>query len=111
VIRALQPKAATQQLTINVDPDSDAGADDVLTSTEPVGPFCTPAGRVTHEVGVAASGCSVTASSLTRWCANGEPQCTDYQLTLHVRGERAQVEGSFRRCWCGTSGQAALPFK
>ena len=89
---------------MHIDSDADAGADDFVTPTKPAGPFCTPEARVIKEVGIAANGCSVTASAVTRWCANGEPQCTDYQLTLHVHGQNADVEGSFRRCWCGTSG-------
>jgi hypothetical protein len=98
------PSLQASTLTITVDPDADAGADAFVTSTQPAGPFCTRDGRVTHEVGVAASGCIVTASSLTSWCAHSEPQCADYQLMLHVRGERAEVKGSYRSCWCGTAG-------
>jgi hypothetical protein len=91
-------------LTITVDDDSDAGLDAFAPTNQPSGPFCTPDARVDREVDVAAEGCTVTASSLTAWCANGEPQCSEYKLTLHVRGDSADVEGSYRHCWCGTAG-------
>jgi hypothetical protein len=93
------PKESAAYVAVTV--GEDAGGSDV-TSAAPV-PL-SPCGAYKQQAEVAADGCTVTLSSLATWCLGDRPQCADYQLTLHVQDDAAEVEGTYRSCWCGSPG-------
>jgi hypothetical protein len=106
------PHVDQLMLGVNVEDGADAGADAFMHPFSAGGISCgnaladIDAGRCEprRTVSIAADRCTVTASSLARWGAGGEPQCDEFKLTLHVHGDSADVEGSYRKCWCGTGG-------
>jgi hypothetical protein len=53
-----------------------------------------------------ANGCVVTLSSHSKWCTSGEAQCENLDVKLYLQAFKAgaEVEGTFRKCWCQTSG-------
>jgi hypothetical protein len=52
------------------------------------------------------TGCVVTLVSHSKWCASAEPQCEDLDLKLYLSPFRAEAEvaGTFRKCWCNSTG-------
>ena len=91
-----QPSAAEITLTVG----ADAGSGDFATA-EPMP--SSPCGEYSHKVEIDADSCTITASSLATWCAADRPQCSEYKLTLHAHHDgTANVEGTYRRCWCGS---------
>jgi hypothetical protein len=89
-----QPSAA--EITLTVGADAFVTAEPVPTSD---------CGEYAQTVEIDADSCTITASSLATWCVADRPQCSEYQLTLHAHHDgTASVEGTYRRCWCGSPG-------
>lgn len=96
--------------TITLTSDDDAGTDDVTFQARGRrASSCGPSdnGRYEKSVVKTRSGCVVTLASHANWCAYGEPQCEDLELVLNLDGDlqnTATIEGTFRTCWCDSSG-------
>ncbi|HET8935786.1 MAG TPA: hypothetical protein VFN67_20200 [Polyangiales bacterium] len=93
------PELPAATITLTVD-GADSGD---FTTAEPQP--TSSCGEYSHVVKVAADSCTIDVSSLATWCSAGRSQCSDYQLTLHAHHDgTANVEGTYRRCWCGSPG-------
>jgi hypothetical protein len=90
--------------TIHVSPAEDTGNDEIVFRAG--GPEAGNCGAAPYQptVAISSDGCTVTAESHASWCNFSEQQCKVFQLVLHVHGDEADVDGTFRRCWCGTPG-------
>lgn len=96
------PDEAGAAITLTVD---ESGTDDDDFQVAELPPS-SPHEQFEHEVQVTAEGCTIRASSSATWSVAMRPQCSEYELTVHVRGNEADaeadVEGEYRRCWCGS---------
>jgi hypothetical protein len=96
--------------TLTLSSDDDSGTADVTFQAHgPRASSCGPSDTGTYAKSVvqSRSGCVVTLSSHAKWCSNGEPQCEDLELVLRLDGDTgntAKIDGTFRRCWCRSSG-------
>jgi hypothetical protein len=114
-VKACAPLAET----ITITSDEDGGADEVTFQNR---------GKRAWECGgnadqsdyeatsvTSENGCVVTLSSHSKSCWSGEAQCEDLDLKLYLNPFKSEgeVEGTFHKCWCGSSGPegTTLPVK
>lgn len=96
-------------LTFSVSSEDDAGTAQV--TFENLGARSwncggTPEPRYEATVSSSPNGCVVSLASHAKWCSGSEPQCEDLDLKLYLKAfsEDGEVEGTYRKCWCGSSG-------
>jgi hypothetical protein len=101
------------QDVFTVSSDDDAGTAEVTFQGRGLAEWmCGGSSNATYEATamISENGCVLTLGSHSKSCWSGEGQCDDLDIKVYLNPfkSEAEVEGTSRKCWCGTSGPEGL---